>query len=183
VLLVCAVAAAGVQAAALTAAAPKAVPALPPSSLGAKVVKATLKAHNAWRAKYGVPPLTWDRKLAAYAQQWASRQAATGNWIHRPHGRYGENIFWAGGTQPSPRAVVAAWGAEAADYDLATDTCAVGKVCGHFTQLVWKTTTAVGCGRASGRAPRGSTWKGSNVYWVCNYRPAGNVAGRTFRTG
>ncbi|MEM6522020.1 MAG: CAP domain-containing protein, partial [Cyanobacteria bacterium P01_C01_bin.70] len=44
--------------------------------------------------------------------------------------------------------VVAAWVAEKADYDYASNSCASGKVCGHYTQIVWRETTAVGCGVA-----------------------------------
>jgi hypothetical protein len=37
------------------------------------------------------------------------------------------------------------WWAEKAHYDLATNTCKPGQVCGHYTQLVWSTTTKIGC--------------------------------------
>ena len=151
--------------------------------LSASEVQATLDAHNAWRTKYGVPPLVWDTKLAAFAQQWADTRAKTGAG-HRPNTPYGENIFWAGGSAPTPKFVVDGWGGEVTSYDLATDTCQPTKVCLHFTQLVWKTTTKVGCGMASSTTPPvGVTWSGKDVYWVCNYTPRGNVVGRTFHSG
>jgi hypothetical protein len=37
---------------------------------------------------------------------------------------------------------------------------------GHFTQVVWRATTHVGCGTASCTGL---------VLWVCNYDPPGNV--------
>ena len=40
---------------------------------------------------------------------------------------------------------------------------------GHFTQVVWASTTAVGIGRAV---------NGSSTYVVANYVPPGNVQGR-----
>ncbi len=43
---------------------------------------------------------------------------------------------------------------------------------GHFTQVVWKSTTLVGCARCGGW---GSGWY--ETYVVCNYRPAGNIVG------
>jgi hypothetical protein len=40
---------------------------------------------------------------------------------------------------------------------------------GHYTQVVWKTTTEIGCGMATGSA---------NDYLVCQYSPGGNVIGQ-----
>ena len=37
------------------------------------------------------------------------------------------------------------WWAEKAHYDLAANTCQPGQVCGHYTQLVWSSTTKIGC--------------------------------------
>jgi pathogenesis-related protein 1 len=42
--------------------------------------------------------------------------------------------------------------------------------CGHFTQVIWKNTQYVGCGKAT--AANG--W----VYFVCNYYPSGNITGQ-----
>lgn len=41
---------------------------------------------------------------------------------------------------------------------------------GHFTQLVWKSTTEVGCGISISRD--------SKIYAVSQYTPPGNVQGR-----
>jgi pathogenesis-related protein 1 len=43
-------------------------------------------------------------------------------------------------------------------------------MCGHYTQLVWADTEAVGC--AVARNPT-QTYE----VWVCNYTPGGNFAG------
>jgi hypothetical protein len=84
----------------------------------------------------------------------------------------GENIAWGLDQVGS----VDAWYAEVKNYNLASNTCHAGAVCGHYTQLMWKGTTNVGCG-----------WKPSCVYendatytpgeLICKYWPAGNVNG------
>jgi hypothetical protein len=117
-----------------------------------------------------VPPLVWDDAVATVAQDWADQIAASGDFAHRPDNGFGENI-WAGTTGFFlPTDSVNSWGSEVADYDFATNTCAAGKVCGHFTQLVWARSTQLGCGKAAG---------GGNDYYVCNYNPPGNVTGET----
>jgi len=136
--------------------------------LSADEANAILNAHNSWRMRFSVPALSWDVGVATVAQEWADHLAATNTFDHRPNNQFGENI-WAGSSGFFvPTDAVNSWGSEVADYDFATNTCATGKECGHFTQLVWANTTKVGCGKATGN--------GKDII-VCNYSPAGNVAG------
>jgi pathogenesis-related protein 1 len=67
--------------------------------------------------------------------------------------------------------VVDAWGGEMKDYTYAQNSCAAGKVCGHYTQVVWKNTTTIGCGMAICDNPK-------NQIWVCQYLPSGNWVGQ-----
>lgn len=136
-------------------------------------------AHNAVRGQVGVPALVYSDTLAASAQAWADTRKTTRNcnMQHSSSGTVGENLYWAsawssGAAQSvSAQAVVAAWASEKADYTHPTNTCAAGKVCGHYTQLVWKNTTAVGCGMALCDSPK-------NQVWVCQYSPPGNYVGQ-----
>lgn len=58
------------------------------------------------------------------------------------------------------------WIAEMPAYDHNTNRC--NGVCGHYTQVVWRTTRAVGCGVG---------FDGDRQIWVCEYAPPGNIAG------
>ncbi len=139
--------------------------------------------HNQVRAMVGVAPLTWDPDLAAVAQAWADQcvdvEIPIGLIDHNAGrsdnypGYVGENVYGSGGTA-TPSGAVSLWAAEEANYDYASNTCAQGKVCGHYTQLVWSTTQRLGCGLSS--CP-GLTY-GSTI--VCDYSPGGNNGSRPY---
>jgi uncharacterized protein YkwD len=128
--------------------------------------QAILDPHNAIRARVGVPPLVWSDQLAQVAQDWANHLIATGELNHRPNNRYGENIYAIAGGHATPAEVVDLWAKEARGYDIRSNTCS--GVCGHYTQIVWAKTRAVGCAVATDRR---------REVWVCNYDPPGNVIG------
>ena len=64
------------------------------------------------------------------------------------------------------------WGDERTKYDFKHG--AFSEATGHFTQLVWKASTSVGCARMDCEG-KGGTAQGWFV--VCEYWPAGNVEG------
>lgn len=141
----------------------------------------TVDAHNVERAEVGVPPLVWDADLAAIAQAWVVQcvdtQAPIGLVDHNANRSQGypeyvgENIYGSGG-QASGTAAVALWIQEQANYNYANNSCS--GVCGHWTQVVWRTTTKVGC--AIHTCP--GLQYGATV--VCNYAPGGNNGGRPY---
>lgn len=141
-----------------------------------------LAAHNRWRTRAGVPALAWSEALARSAAQWAAQLGRDHSCdvSHSDAPDVGENLYWASAIQWSdgrtgvqdvtPSFVVDVWGRESADYQPATHTCRPGRVCGHYTQLVWRATRQVGCAlRVCGA---------KDQVWVCQYTPAGNVAGQ-----
>ncbi|KAL3679692.1 hypothetical protein R1sor_022648 [Riccia sorocarpa] len=133
-----------------------------------------LDPHNAARSNISganIPNLVWNNTLQTYAQSWASNQASAANNCALKHsgGPYGENIYWASWSS-TPLDAVKAWVAEKQYYTYATNTCATGKVCGHYTQVIWKRTSSVGC--ASATCPSGGT------FTVCSYYPPGNYVGQ-----
>jgi len=132
-------------------------------------IQQMVDAHNSWRKKTSVPPLTWSPQLATYAQEWATKLLQENKFEHRKNSSYGENLAAASGQQLSPNQVVTMWGEEVSDYNYAANSCKPGKMCGHYTQVVWRNTKQVGCGMARGN--------GKEV-WVCNYNPPGNYRGQ-----
>lgn len=143
-------------------------------------IRQILDAHNAYRTDVGVPALSWSDELAEYAQNWSNELVVNRGckMQHRPYDendpwkqKYGENIYMAGGTGWTPTVLdaIADWATEKKDFDFDKKDCKDGGGCGHYTQMIWRNTTQVGCGTAT--CPNG------NVIVVCNYNPAGNVSG------
>lgn len=71
-------------------------------------------------------------------------------------------------------AVVEAWGDERKMYNFDRPT-GFSMSTGHFTQLIWKNTNSVGCGRVD--CHNSATDGASGWLVVCEYWPAGNVIG------
>jgi pathogenesis-related protein 1 len=130
------------------------------------IAKEFLAAHNSYRAKIGTPPLAWSEKLASRAQEWAATLIARGTYMPRRDGTYGENLFEISGGRATPSNVVEAWASEETNYNHQTNRCTAR--CGHYTQVIWRSTKLVGCGVARNNR---------REVWVCNYDPPGNFIG------
>ena len=132
-----------------------------------------LSEHNRIRGELGLDPLAWSEEIAQYSLEWADELARRGCPLeHRPDSgafqqKYGENLAWNKGYQSSGDVVTRLWESEKADYDYATGVCTA--VCGHYTQVVWRTSQELGCAR--------STCGTDEEVWVCNYNPPGNYVG------
>jgi hypothetical protein len=131
--------------------------------------------HNAERAQLGIPPLTWDPALARSASVWADHLATTGAFHHAPENDAapeGENL-WAGTPgRFTPEAMVDAWAREKrffryGRFPANSTTGRVGDI-GHYTQVMWRATHAVGCALAHGQR---------EDVLVCRYSEAGNYEG------
>ena len=118
-----------------------------------------VNAHNKFRRRHiDTPDVKWSSTVAASAQQWAD----TCIWKHSG-GPYGENM--AQGGFSSAEEVVEYWYEEIADYDFNNPGFSMST--GHFTQVVWKNTTEIGCGYCS-----------KCGHYVCQYNPPGNYSGQ-----
>ncbi|MDE1905456.1 MAG: hypothetical protein KGH75_03280 [Rhodospirillales bacterium] len=128
-----------------------------------------LAAHNQYRASLGLPPLHWSSRLAEKAQSWAEHLAAIGQLVHSGSG---QNLAMASPGSESLTQLVQLWGSEQANFTdgVFPDISTTGNWMdvGHYSQMVWRATTEVGCGLAEGN--------GSD-FLVCDYDPPGNVMG------
>ena len=125
--------------------------------------------HNSVRAAVGVAGVGWSTTLQAYAQNYANQRIGDCKLQHSG-GRYGENIFWGGGSGWTAADAVKLWASEKQDYDYGSNTCAAGKQCGHYTQIVWRATMSIGCARVVCNDNLG-------VFIICSYDPPGNFVG------
>jgi pathogenesis-related protein 1 len=136
----------------------------------------TLLRHNFVRqnvspaASPAIPDLVWSETIAASAQAYADKCV-----FEHSKGKYGENLY-AGTAEPKGASVVDSWASEVADYDYASGKCS--GVCGHYTQVVWRNSTELGCGYA--KCTTGSPFGSSKTWynWVCQYNPPGNYVGQ-----
>lgn len=127
-----------------------------------------LAAHNAYRRELNLPPLIWSEDLAQSAQEWADHLAEK-NIFEHSKSNYGENLWKGTANLSSQTNMVDGWGSEKKNFQpgIFPDVSTTGKWSdvGHYTQIVWKNTTTVGCGLATG---------GRNDFFVCHYDPPGN---------
>jgi hypothetical protein len=131
-----------------------------------------LAAQNKYRLEVGEPPLVWSDRIALSAQTWAEHLANVVHaMVHSGAIATGENLAtWPAGHATLTR-LVKIWGDEK-QYFVDSAFPAISntgdwKTVGHYSQLVWKNTTEVGCGLATG---------GGQDYLVCQYNPQGNMA-------
>ncbi|PNW74204.1 hypothetical protein CHLRE_13g589400v5 [Chlamydomonas reinhardtii] len=138
----------------------------------------TLDYANRYRAAHQAPALQWSSSLAAAAQSYADKLASQGCAIKMEHsGAPGELLYWETGDDMYCRFAVIDWYGESMVYDFTpapfTDNVALtDNDTSHFTQLVWRSTSSVGCG------VQRSTSGGFSpcTYVVCRFSPAGNIA-------
>jgi len=132
--------------------------------------QASLEAHNKRRAAHGAPPLTWSDECYQEAKKQADdcqrRRALGHGHLTGPSGRHGQNAYWSSAPVSDVDDVVASWYKEVTDhgYNYANPTNT--HQTGHFTQVVWHSTSQVGVAKSA-----------DGNFVVANYFPAGNLVG------
>ncbi len=139
--------------------------------LAPNAVAQILGVHNAQRLAVNVPPLRWDDRLTTTALLCAQRLAASRQFRHCGSG---ENLWMGTAGRFSPTQMAELWAAERRDFQPGTfpkvSRNGNWQAVGHYTQMVWRTTSALGCAAATGAD--------GLTRLVCHYAPPGNIIGR-----
>lgn len=124
--------------------------------------------------------LIWDDTLHTQAQNWADKCPSPNDANNGHSGRsgVGENIEW-GWPSNTPARTMTDWvDKERPQYSFNSNSCSPTEdvpSCGHYTQVIWATSSKMGCGQALCRNLMGQT---EVEVYVCQYSPAGNYRGQ-----
>jgi len=135
-----------------------------------------LASHNLERSRVNAPPLQWDPLLAAAAASYGPSLARLGRLQHSPRTpRPGqrENLWMGTRGFYSPEQMVGNWIDEKRQFrpGVFPNVSRTGnwEDVAHYTQLISKGTTRVGCALHPG---------GQWDFLICRYSPPGNVDGQ-----
>merc|ERR1712142_1149035 len=131
----------------------------------------------------------WDCGLeefaANYLEQCKFDHSSKSSRSNRAGFRYvGENLFWRASSAEGvdlPKNLTAAikdWYDEIKDYKYSDGSCSsINPGCGHYTQVVWAESYALGCAMTRCTDGLDYPWK-SQVILQCVYGPGGNIRGQ-----
>ncbi|KAK8123197.1 hypothetical protein PG984_011867 [Apiospora sp. TS-2023a] len=155
-----------------------------------KLQVAAINSHNEHRSNHSAPEATWNERIAGYA----ANTAATCKYAHdmkQGDADYGQNIaMWGLSSGAEKLGDVGAINMAITDmwyngelglflpsyYGEDSPDMQNFEKWGHFSQLVWKKSTGVGC--QAQFCPKGTMNDAMDTWFmVCNYYPAGNMGG------
>jgi hypothetical protein len=137
--------------------------------LGGDEKAAMLAEHNQKRCMADVPALTWDDDLAQAASDYAdTKPGGTHSTALGAFKTYGECLQGSCPDDDPAKAMEFWYDSELPKYTESSPFSA-----SHYTQVVWKGTTKVGCGSG----PSDGLCSGGKLY-VCQYLPLGNQFGK-----
>ena len=136
-----------------------------------KIRSEILSNHNYHRKRHQVGSLVRKASIEKVAQDYSEYLASIERMTHSDNDQYGENLFfcWSSrGICVTGEKASQSWYDEVSDYNYNYPDSSSGT--GHFTQLVWKGSTQIGCGAACS--------SNNKCYVTCNYYPPGNYIGQ-----
>ncbi|XP_064414317.1 C-type lectin domain family 18 member A-like [Latimeria chalumnae] len=151
-------------------------------ALGSKEHFLILSHHNKLRSKVHPPAanmqkMDWSEKLALLAHErasWYCEDLTPSS--HHPHpyteeqtDSFGWNIHVFPRGSLSITDIIDLWFKEGRDYNYHTGQCLENSTCSHYTQLVWATSSKLGCGKHT--CERNGD---SKEVLLCAYSPGGN---------
>lgn len=103
---------------------------------------------NMYRAKNQAPPMSWDSNIAKFSQEWSYHLITSGLFEHSGTNLYGENLAMLTGYGTDVvvliKKAIDLWYAEISLFDFSKPD--FSHETGHFTCLVWKSSTNFGMG-------------------------------------
>jgi uncharacterized protein YkwD len=132
--------------------------------------------HNRERRATGAAPLIWDDRLAAAAASYGPALERLGKLAHSPDAAragQGENLWMGTRGAYSLEEMAGGWAAEKSlfrpGFFPQVSRSGAWSDVAHYTQMIWKDSTRVGCAVRKGRQ-----WD----FLICRYSPPGNVVGQ-----
>lgn len=156
-----------------------------------RYAQAAVQRHNIHRANHGAPNVEWDAKLAAAALKSAKR-CTFAHFMNENGLAYGQNLALGNPAQDIAGIITDQWYSEVSEYannygqaqpNYGTNMENFEKW-GHFTQVVWKSSSKIGCATwrcksvassATDSTPMPAAYGGDVTY--CNYQTPGNYGG------
>jgi hypothetical protein len=128
---------------------------------------------NAYRAKHNSPPLLWDDTISAFAQEYSLYLVTNNLFQHSNKEGYGENLAYFQGYPNEMMTLIKKsidlWYDEIKLYNF--NYPGYSSSTGHFTCLVWKSTTSFGMGYSFNNDTK-------VVDITMNTAPPGNIIGQ-----
>ena len=128
---------------------------------------------NQYRSRHQSPPIVWDGVVSTYAKQWSYTMTLTNTFKHSGSALYGENISYLIGygtdIMKLMKLAIDDWYNEISLYNF--NNPGFSAATGHFTCLVWKSSTKFGMGI-------GLNTDTNEAYICFNNSPPSNVIGQ-----
>jgi hypothetical protein len=146
-------------------------------------IDSLLTKHNDYRSQHSAGALSWAQCVWQHSRYVSSRLLICRQMLtrdsadERSAGNYGQNMFAS--TEQDATAIgttVDSWYSEYTLYPFSSPPQTMDEAWGHFSQLVWKRTSTVGCANYycdTMKDPSGNVMDNLHSFIICNYQNPG----------